>query len=45
MSFLSGSILVHMLLGPTDLFGLSEDIFCISSLLVGLTKKEFSGLR
>ena len=29
-----------MLLGPTDLFGLREDISCISFLLVGL-KKSF----
>ena len=31
-----------MLLGPTDLFELIEDImFCISNILVGLRKKDF----
>ena len=46
MSFLSNfSILVGILLGPTDLLESNEDItFSISVLSVGLTKKEILDL-
>ena len=45
MSFLSNfNILVRILLGPTDLLESSDNIFSISVLPVGLTKKEILDL-